>query len=426
MGHKQHLNRKNIPVHQLAQNNRYGKKPEITDSRGSEKMEIDYFRFFESLYRKEVNDWISARAARRDPFMPLTYPMQQLYKDAMLDNHLQGAIESRILRVLNKEFVIKDSNDKIDKKRSAYVQKRWFRQVVRKAMESKFYGYSLLLITEFEAGKIRKIVDIPRENVIPEQNRLIKNALSPKSDSIRYTDFSNFFIYIQLQPEAVGILERIAPMTIFKRHSWANWDEFEQVFGVPIRIARTMINTKKHKDELQEWLETMGTANYAIFDKQTEIEIKENQKSDSFNVFLQKIQAINKEISKGIVGQTMTMDDGSSQSQANVHLEIFNNITDADITDIQDWATDDFLPVMRAHGYDIPEGYYLQLVEKEVIKPQEKIKIDQPLLAAGYNIDPTYIEEFYGTPLDKKEPRREVQPMLLQHNSDTSLTAFFG
>jgi hypothetical protein len=393
----------------LARQGKFGRKPEITDTRGTEKMEIDYFRFFESLYRKEVDDWISAREARRNPFNPITYPIQQLYKDSMLDNHLQGAIENRILRVLNKEFVIKDGNGDVDKKRSTFVQTRWFRHVVRKAMESKFYGYSLLLIADFSHGQIRKLIDPPRENVLPERGVLIKNAFDPHSAAIPYNEFPNFLIYIQLLPEAIGILERIAPMTIFKRHSWASWDEFEQIFGVPIRIARTMINTKKHKDELQEWLETMGTANYGIFDKQTEIEIKENTRHDSFNVFLQKISAINKEISKGIVGQTMTMEDGSSQSQAEVHLKIYDEITSADIMDIQDWATDDFFPVMRAHGYDIPEGYYLQLVEREIIKPIDKIKIDQPLLAAGYNIDPNYIQEFYGTPLDENEPRRGIE-----------------
>ena len=51
----------------------------------------------------------------------------------------------------------------------------------------------------------------------------------------------------------------------------------------------------------------MGKKSYAIFDKQTDVEIKENSKTDSFNVFDKKIERINKEISKGVVGQTMTM-----------------------------------------------------------------------------------------------------------------------
>jgi hypothetical protein len=388
---------------------RHGKKPPLVDTRGSDKMEIDYFRLYDSLARKEITDFQQARIARRDPFNPLTYPIQQLYKDAMLDNHLQGAIENRILRVLNKEFMLKDPAGNIDVERSKFIQTRWFRHIVRKAIESKFFGYSMLLISDFSSGSIRGTIDIPRENIIPERGLLVKEAMNPSSESIPFLQFPNFFIYIQLLNEPVGILERVAPLTIYKRHSWASWDEFEQIFGVPIRIARTMINTKAHKDDLQRWLENMGTASYGIFDKQTEIEVKENQKSDSYNVFLQKITAINKEISKGIVGQTMTMDDGSSQSQANVHLKIYEEITKADIMDIQDWASDNFLPVMRAYGYDIPEGYYLELTEKQIIEPLNKIKIDQILMQAGYNIDPKYISEFYGTPLldDAIEPAKK-------------------
>jgi hypothetical protein len=327
--------------------------------------------------------------------------MQQIYKDAMLDNHLQGAVENRILRVLNKEFVIKDENGKIDPDRSRFVQTRWFRHVVRRAMESKFYGYSMLLVSEFAQGAIRTLVDIPRENILPERGLLVREAINPDAGSIPFRMFPNFFIYIQLPLESFGILERIAPLTIYKRHSWAAWDEFEQVFGVPIRIARTMINTKKHRDDLQKWMETMGTANYMITDRQTEIEVVENRKTDSYNVFMKKIEAINKEISKAVVGQTMTMDDGSSQSQATVHLKIYDEVTKADIMDIQDWASDSFFPVMRAYGYDLPEGYYLDLSEKLVIEPQDKIEIDRALLQAGYHIDPAYIQEFYGTPLIK-------------------------
>jgi hypothetical protein len=396
--------------------NKLGKKPPLEDTRGSDKIEIDYFRFYQSLFRKEVDEWKQAREARRDPFRPITFHIQQLYTDCMLDNHLQGAIENRILRIINKDFNLNAPDGTIDRKRSACIQTQWFRQIIRRAMESKFYGYSLLFVQNLNLPN-RKIIDLPRENIIPEKEILLKNALDPHSHAIKYKEFPNYFLYIQLGADAIGILERIAPLTIFKRHSWAAWDEFEQIFGIPVRVARTAIQTQKHKDELQSWLENMGTLSYAIFDKQTDIEIKENSKSDAFNVFLQKISIINKEISKGIVGQTMTMDDGSSLSQSEVHLSIYNEITTSDIQDIQDWTNDCLFPVLRAWGMDIPEGYYMTIVEKELSNPNEKIKIDSVLLQNGYNIKTEYIENFYGTPLDEKEPRAKLSDTQLSENN---------
>jgi hypothetical protein len=391
---------------------RNGKQAPLHDTRKSDEMKIDYFHLYESLYRKEVTDWQNARAIRYDPFNPITYPLQQLYKDAMLDNHLQGAIESRILRILNKEFILKDKEGNRDDVRSLFVQRRWFRLLVRKAMESKFFGYSMVFIHDYTSGDIRGFLDLPRENVLPERGLLLRDCTKPKGDAIAYEAFPNSLVYIQLNNNSVGILERVAPMTIYKRHSWASWDEFEQIFGVPVRIARTMINTEKHKNELQKWLESMGTAAYGIFDKQTDIEIKENPaRGDAAKIFLDKISIINKEISKGIVGQTMTMDDGSSQSQAEVHLQIYQDYTDADIMDIQDWVSDDFLPVMRNLGYDIPKGHYFELLEKTIIKPEEKIKIDAVLMQNGYNLTPEYVRDTYGVELDDENPRREpMQP----------------
>ena len=369
----------------------------------SNKYEIDYFRLYESLYRKEISDWQQARIARRDPFNPLTYPLQQLYKDAMLDNHLAGAIENRILRVINKQFIIKDPDGKPDYERTKLIRTRWFRTIIRRALESKFYGYSAIYIQEASQGNITKIVDIPRENVIPEKQIILKNGLDPSSEHIKIADYPYHILYIQLA-DAIGKLEQVAPLTIFKRHSWAAWDEFEQIFGVPLRIARTMIDTPKHKADLQQWLETMGLAGYAILDKRVDIDIKENNRSDAFNVFAQKIAHINREISKAILGQTMTMDDGGSYSQAEIHLQILDEITNADIADIEDWFNNEFSIILRGWGYDIPEGYWLDIVANASVNPAEKIKIDEALMRNGWNLDKSYIEQTYEVKLDETQP----------------------
>jgi len=190
-----------------------GKKPEVKIHAG-DKMEIDYFRFYESLYRKEINDWTNARAIRRDPFNPVCYPIQQLYKDAMLDNHLQGAIENRILRVLNKEILVKDASGNVDDKLSAILQTRWFRQIIRRGMESKFFGYSLMFCENFNT-QTPKIIDFPRECIIPEKGVVLNNPFDPNSIAIKYGEFPSFFLFVSLGGDQIGILERIAPMTIF-------------------------------------------------------------------------------------------------------------------------------------------------------------------------------------------------------------------
>ncbi len=388
------------------------KKPDFLPQPNQEPQEhhvsIDYFHLYENLLRKEIDDWINARTARRDPFRPITYYQQQLYKDALLDNHLAGAIETqRILPVLNKEFIIRDPKGNTDTARSALIQGKWFRDILRQALLSIFYGYSLIFVDNL-ASTDRTILNINRENVVPELGRILNNPLDLTGKHIDYRQFPAYFLFASLGSDNIGLIESVAPLTIYKRHSWASWDEFEQIFGLPIRIARTAINTREHKDDIQQWLETMGTAAYAILDKQTDIEIKESNRSDAYHIYLEKVNATNREISKRVLGQTMTMEDGSSLSQAKVHSDVLKEVHASDLTELSDWTNDTLFPVLRLHGFDIPEGYTFAAQDREVISPKEKITIDQALLNAGYNLDNDYIENFYGTPLDKKQPRRET------------------
>lgn len=396
------------------------KKPEFipkTDNQPQDRhITIDYFHLYENLLRKEIDDWINARTARRDPFRPITYYQQQLYKDALLDNHLAGAIDTqRILPIVNKEFIIRDPNGKTDEQRSLLIQGKWFRDILRQALLSVFYGYSLIFVDNL-ASPSRTILNVHRENVVPELGLILNNPLDLTGKSIDYRQFPAYFLYASLGANTVGLIESVAPLTIYKRHSWASWDEFEQIFGLPIRIARTAINTKEHKDDIQTWLETMGTAAYAILDKQTDIEIKESNRSDAYHIYLEKVNAANREISKRILGQTMTMEDGSSLSQAQVHEKVLKEVHASDLTELTDWVNDTLFPVLRIHGFDIPEGYVFAAQDREVISPKEKIAIDQALLNAGYNLDPAYIENFYGTPLDKDNPRRDTLLSFGQHD----------
>ena len=367
---------------------------------------MDWFKTYQSLLRKELDDWQNAREQRRHPWNPYTYAIQQLYQDACLDNVLSDQINKRILRVTNKNYLIKDVNDEIDQERSEWVRKKWFRQMVKYCLSSKFYGYSLVYINQWEKGNIISIKNMPREHVVPERGILLKNYTN-YFDGLSYGDFPNFLIYMQLDENAFGLLERIAPLTILKRHSWASWDEFEQIFGIPLRIAKSANMSQKHLDELAGWMDTMGTASYAVLQMSDEIEIHDNKQPDAFNVFNEKRKAVNEEISIGINGQTMTTFQGSSRSQSETHSKTQEEVTDEDIKDIEDWFNTDFITVMRNLGYDFPDGHYLDIVANTQMSIEERSKTDESVTRMGFRLDPEYVEQTYNVVLDKENPRKE-------------------
>jgi len=379
------------------------KQPLMDDM--SKAVVLDYFRTYQSLYRKELDDWMEARQARHHPVNPTTYRLQQLYKDSLIDVFLRRQISNRTLRVTNKIFQIKDKDGVIDTEATKSLQTSWFRSIIKQAIYSKMFGYSMIYINNWKPGDIQTVRSLPRELVIPERGILLKQIQD--LDGLKYSDYPNFLIYIQLEEDAVGMLEAIAPLTILKRHSWASWDEFEQIFGMPLRIAKTMVQTEKHLNELESWLAMMGTAAYAILPKTDEIEIKPNEQTDSFNVFNEKRRAVNEEIAVGINGQTMTTLQGSSRSQGEVHLKTQEEITNEDIQDIRDWFNSTFINTMRALGYTIPDGHNLDIISNTVVPIEEKAKIDESISRMGFNLDAEYIEETYNVVLDKENPIRQ-------------------
>lgn len=142
----------------------------------------------------------------------------------------------------------------------------------------------------------------------------------------------------------------------------------------------------------------MGSAAYGVFPMGTEVDIKENSKSDAFNVFYQKIKALDAEMSKLILHQTMTTDNGSSKSQGNTHENTLEEVIYADEKKILAFLNNKLVPAMRAIGYQIPDKAKISI--EKTTDPEKQITIDGTLLSNGYVLTKDYIEKTYGVEID--------------------------
>lgn len=380
--------------------NAIGKKVNLSSANASNvklvtDLMVDVIKRQRRLWRKELNDWTSSRYARYQAEIPRTYPMQEVFQDVMLDGHLTGITGNRTLRTTNKDYIFTVDGVKDDKLTELIKDKEWFENVIQWAHESVYYGYSLIWIKNFEKGNIKEVELIDRGLVIPEHKVLLYDINSDKG--IDYTEINDILLYAQFY-DNVGLLEKAAVYTILKRHSWGSWDEFEELFGVPIRIAKIASQSEQVKNEVADWLEEMGSAAYGVFPLGTEIDIKENSKTDAFNVFFQKIKALDAELSKLIVHQTMTTENGSSKAQGNVHENTLQEVVYADEKKELAFLNNRLVTAMRMLGYAIPDNAKIG-VEKTT-DPNSQITIDGVLLNAGYVLTQDYIEETYGVEVE--------------------------
>ena len=357
------------------------------------------------LGRKEPRDWRLARETYHAQ-QPKNSRLQDLYQDALLDSHLQAVQQKRLLALQNKDFVLRRADGEIDEERSKWFAKKWFREIVGWALESRFFGYSLVWIASAEAtvGELElELVD--RRRVLPQTGQLRRRA-EHEEGAIRYADYPSELLFACLGREK-GLLEIASIATIMKRHSFVSWGEFEQIFGVPLRIAKVPSMQSDQVYEVERWLKDMGTAAYAVLPTATEIDIKESTKTDAHEVFSQKIALLNSEMSKLYLGQTMTTDDGSSLSQSQTHAAAEQHIFQADQTAVLAWLNRTLLPVLRAQGFSLREGEMIDL--PQAVDPQQRLAQDQVLLNAGVKLSKKYLEETYDVEIDDTASEEEAE-----------------
>jgi hypothetical protein len=360
------------------------------------KMLVDTLRQNRMLWRKELNHWQQARMSRYSTVMPRNFLMQDLYDDIMLDAHLHGITENRTLRTTNKDYIFVDKDGKKNDQLTELIKnKTWFEKFLEFTHKSTYFGTSVIFLKEMDKDGFVDIELVKRHSVVPELGKIFVDQAH--STGFDYKEFPNELVEVQMY-DMIGLLEKAAPYTILKRHSWGSWDEFEELFGVPIRIAKLATQNESVKNEVAGWLKEMGSAPYVVFPLGTEIEIKENTKTDAFNVFYMKLQELNRELSKLVLHQTMTTDNGSSKSQGSVHENTLHEIIFADEKKALSILNDKLVPAMRNNGYAIPDGYRIKVTETK--DPNSQIKIDTEFLKAGYILPKNYIEETYGTEIE--------------------------
>ncbi|QKX04872.1 DUF935 family protein [Aquimarina sp. TRL1] len=374
----------------------------------AQEITLDLAKVKQSVYRREINHHQRARMMRQSA-NPKTYLQQEVYKDAMMDSHLTAVIENRILRIQNRRFVITNNKGVTISDKNKIIEKKWFSDLLRYLMESIFFEYSLMQILK-EGNEIKAVRNIERANVIPDTGMVVKNITDDKG--LDFTAFPDDLLFAKLH-QGHGLLEKAVPLTILKRHSWASWDEFEQIFGIPIRIAKISSTNDKVKQEVAQWLEQMGKASHAVFPTTAEIEIKENKNQDAFQVFFKKIEAVDSQVSILINGQTMTVKDGSSKSQAEVHERTEEEITKADLKNCLFWLNDHLVPVLRRLGHLSEEE---RIGTETSTDPLERIKTDQILMkSSGFRLTKQYLEITYGAELEEK-PKKIKTPQSEKKN----------
>ena len=377
-----------------------------SDREQVQRMVIDLQRTTDVLTRKDIKNWRDAWQIAINVDSPNRQRLYDIYRDVEVDLHLSGCVGQRTGFVMAKSFKLVDQNGEEDEEALHYFDQAWFKQLMRYVLEANFWGHSLIELGEVATDGdgcicFSDVTLIPRKHVIPEYHRVVTDLSQDWHTGIDYHEapFSDWLIEAG-RPHDLGIYLKAATQTIPKKNMLAFWDTFGEIFGMPMRIARTTSRDKKEIDRLDRMLREAGASLSMVAGQDTEIEFVESGKGDAYNVYDKRIERANSELSKLVIGQTMTIEDGSSLSQSQTHLEVFQNLIEADCDMIRDIVNSQLLPRMARLGFPV-KGLRFDWDYAVDYTPEQQ-KAYEEMVLQHYDVDPSYFEEKYNMPVGER------------------------
>lgn len=118
---------------------------------------------------------------------------------------------------------------------------------------------------------------------------------------------------------------------VFKSYTVKDWLAFAEAYGLPIRLGKYAPGASQEDvDTLVRAVSNIGTDSAAVIPEGMNIEFIRGATVGGDRIFSTLVEWIDKQISKAVLGQTMTTDSGSSEAQSRVHDGVRKDILRAD------------------------------------------------------------------------------------------------
>lgn len=346
----------------------------------------------------DIQHWRNAIKQAEDVRYPNRIALYDIYKDILLDGHLISVIEQRENALLNNNIEFAKNNGRENEAINDLIQLPWFEEFILEIFRSKLWGYSLLWV-DISGGMFNDFESLNRKHIIPEQGVFVKRQYD--RNGIKYLEqpYNHYTIPVGFKKNYGRLLEAV-PWVLLKRGDISDWASFNEIFANPIRKGSYPMYNDDAKMALMEGLRDMGAFGTVIHPKDTDLEFLIANAAGSADTYSKLAHVCDMQLSKLIVGQTMTTDNGSSHSQAEVHLEIAKQYTARDRRLVINTLNTSFAQLLKWHGFNPDGGMFKYVEEVDLENLKARFNIDKEL-SNKIEYPPEYFYETYNVPIPK-------------------------
>jgi len=334
----------------------------------------------------------------------------EVYRELLSDAHVWSCYDSRKSGALSCEWEIRAGGDSPADKRALKIAEESLAsldiyQAIMGMLDAPFYGLSPLEITWSYKGRQwlpAKLEGKPPEwFVFDDENRMrflsasemINGELLPHGKFLMARHHATY-----QNPYGERVLSRCFWPVAFKRGGFKFWAIFTEKFGMPWLIGKVPRGTgDADRIKLRSNLIQMVQDAVAVINNDESISALEFQsKSASADIYEQLISACNREISKAVLGQTLSTEldgKGGSRAAAQAHLEVRDDIVEKDkrmvstsMNRFLSWITELNVP-------DAASPEFVWFEEDDV--QQDRAKRDTELTNQGVKFTAVYYRRTY-------------------------------
>lgn len=332
----------------------------------------------------------------------------RIYKELLCDPHVFACTQSRKAGVLSLDWEI---NRGLDKDQNAedvenLLKKLDIQKLMSDILDATQFGFQPLEIIwkKDKSGHImpERVTAKPPEWFCFDDD----NNLKFRTKENYYGEIvpNKKFLLAQNNPSynnpyGERTLSRVFWNVTFKKGGLKFWVVFTEKYGMPHLIGKhPRGSTKEETNSLADMLEDMVQDAIAVIPDDSSIEIQEASKSSSAEIYEKLIDKMNTEISKAILGQTLTTEIGSTGSYAasNTHMQVRQDIIDSDkklvegvINQLIQWIYEiNFgnaeVPVFELYE---PEDVDLTLAQRDKILSDTGVKFTKEYFIKNYGLE---------------------------------------
>ncbi len=344
-----------------------------------------------------------------DPVLEKLGQDVSVYRELLADAHVWSCYDSRKSGVLSCEWEVRPGGDSKADKAAAELCEAFMDgidayQVIVEMLDAPFFGMSPIEVTWGADGKYwlpKKVEGKPPEwFVFGEENDLRFLSMENQTDG-EILPAGKFILprhhATYLNPYGEKVLSRCFWPVAFKKGGFQFWAVFTEKFGMPWMIGKVPRSTNDgDRGRLLSSLSQMVQDAVAVINDDESITALEfSSKSASADIYENLISACNREVSKAVLGQTLSteLDKGGSYAATQGHLEVRADIVDKDKRMVKSAFTQLFgwISVLNVPNAIPPEFAWYE--EDDV--QSDRAERDTQLKAQGVRFTPVYYQRTY-------------------------------